>query len=309
MYLITGGAGFIGSNLVEYLINTGEAVRVLDDFSTGREENLEPFAGKFELVRGSLLDEATVAVAVKGCDYVLHQGAIPSVPRSIAAPQATNDANVRGTLNVQIAARDAGIKRLVMASSSSVYGDSPTLPKVETMPTNPKSIYAASKLIGEHYARVFGDVFGLSVVCLRYFNVFGPRQDPHSEYAAVIPKFIRMIQRGESPTVHGDGGQTRDFTYIDNVVQANVKAATAPGLTGATIINIACGDRISILDLVDAINRILGTNVQPTFTPNRAGDVKHSLADISLAADKIGYKPEVDLDEGLRRTIDSMGDE
>lgn len=306
MYLITGGAGFIGSNLVEYLIGKGESVRVLDDFSTGREENLAPFAGKFELVRGSLLDESAVAAAVAGCDYVLHQGAIPSVPRSIAAPQATNDANVRGTLNVQIAARDAGVKRLVMASSSSVYGDSPTLPKVETMPTNPKSIYAASKLIGEHYARVFGDVFGLSVVCLRYFNVFGPRQDPHSEYAAVIPKFIRMIQRGESPTVHGDGGQTRDFTYIDNVIQANINAATAPGLTGATIINIACGDRISILDLVAAINRILGTNVQPTFSPSRAGDVKHSLADINLAAEKIGYKPEVDLEEGLRRTIKAM---
>lgn len=306
MYLITGGAGFIGSHLVERLVSEGQPVRVIDNFFTGNRKNLEPFEGRYELVEGSLLDEAVLNRAMQGVEYVLHQAAIPSVPRSIANPKATNEANVSGTLNVLVAARDAGVKRVVMASSSSVYGDSPTLPKVETMATNPKSIYAASKLIGEQYARVFHNVFDLSVVCLRYFNVFGPRQDPDSEYAAVIPKFIRMIRAGVSPTVHGDGLQTRDFTYIDNVVDANFKAARAPGVPQGLVCNIACGERVSIIDLIDRINSIMGTDVKPEFTENRAGDVKHSLADITVARDTFGYAPSITLEEGLRRTEKSL---
>jgi UDP-glucose 4-epimerase len=306
MYLITGGAGFIGSHLVERLVGEGQPVRVIDNFFTGNRKNLEPFEGRYELVEASLLDEAALSRAMQGVEYVLHQAAIPSVPRSIANPKATNEANVSGTLNVLVAARDAGVKRVVMASSSSVYGDSPTLPKVETMPTNPKSIYAASKLIGEQYARVFHNVFNLSVVCLRYFNVFGPRQDPDSEYAAVIPKFIRMIRAGVSPTVHGDGLQTRDFTYIDNVVDANFKAAQAPRAPDGLVCNIACGERVSIIDLIDRINSIMGTDIKPEFTENRAGDVKHSLADITVARDTFGYSPSITLEEGLKRTEKSL---
>jgi nucleoside-diphosphate-sugar epimerase len=303
MFLVTGGAGFIGSHLVEHLLNRGESVRVLDDFSTGKRENLAPFQGRFEMIEGSLTEPETVARAMAGVNHVLHQAAIPSVPRSIANPLATNNANVTGTLNVLVAARDAGVRRLVMASSSSVYGDSPTLPKKEDMPANPKSIYAASKLIGEHYARVFSTVFGLSVVCLRYFNVFGPRQDPDSEYAAVIPKFIRLIHQGESPPAHGDGMQTRDFTYIDNVALANIQAATADALPPFLVCNIACGQRVSIIELIQRINRILGKSVQPSLTDARAGDVKHSLADISLAKESFGYKPLITLDQGLEKTI------
>ena len=305
MYLVTGGAGFIGSNIVEHLLTRGEAVRVLDDFSTGKEANLAHLKG-FELVRGSLLDPDTVQEAARGCDYILHQGAIPSVPRSIEDPATSSAVNVTGTLNVLMAARDQKVKRLVMASSSSVYGDSPSLPKVESMPANPKSIYAASKLIGEHYAAVFANVFGLGVVCLRYFNVFGPRQDPESEYAAVIPKFINMISADQPPTVHGDGLQTRDFTYVDNVIQANIKAATAQGLPSPLVCNIACGDRISILDLVSALNKILGKDIKPVFEDARAGDVKHSQADISAAQKYFGYELEVGLEQGLEKTIASM---
>lgn len=308
MYLVTGGAGFIGSHLVERLVAEGQPVRVIDNFFTGKRRNLEPFAGRCEVVEGSLLDESMLRRAMQDVEYVLHQAAIPSVPRSIANPSATNEANVTGTLNVLLAARDAGVKRVVMASSSSVYGDSPTLPKVESMPTNPKSIYAAGKLIGEHYARVFHNVFDLSVMCLRYFNVFGPRQDPHSEYAAVIPKFIKMIRAGVSPTVHGDGLQTRDFTYIDNVVDANLQAARAPRTPDGLVCNIACGERVSILDLISLINAILGADVKPEFVESRAGDVKHSLADIGLAHETFGYAPRVSLEEGLRRTEQSLRD-
>jgi len=304
MYLVTGGGGFIGSHMIEYLLGKGEEVRVLDDFSTGRESNIARFAGRFELVRGSLLDEETLRTAVAGCGRIIHLGAIPSVPRSINNPIATNDANVRGTLNLLIAARDLGAKRIVIASSSSVYGDSPTLPKVETMPTNPKSNYAASKLICEHYARVFDTVFGLQTVCIRCFNVFGPRQDPNSEYAAVIPKFIKLIRAGKRPVITGDGLQTRDFTYVENVVNAMHLAATAPAPPQALVCNVACGSRISLIGLTQLINNILGTSVDPEFADARPGDVKHSLADISLARGAIGYEPVVDLETGLRRTAD-----
>lgn len=306
MFLVTGGGGFIGSHVVEHLAGKGLGVRVLDDFSTGRESNLAHLEGKYELVRGTLLDLDTVKRAAEGCEAIIHLGAIPSVPRSIADPVATNNANVNGTLNALIAARDLKVRRIAMASSSSVYGDSPTLPKIETMPANPKSIYAASKLIGEHYARVFNSVFGLSVVCLRFFNVFGPRQDPNSEYAAVIPKFIKLIGRGISPEVHGDGLQTRDFTYVDNVAQAVVLAATVPEVPPALVCNIACGDRVSLLDLVGMINRILGADVKPVFAESRAGDVKHSLADISAAKSALGYDPLVGLEEGIGKTIEYM---
>lgn len=306
MYLVTGGAGFIGSNLVEYLLAQGEAVRVLDDFSTGHERNLEHLKGEFELVRGSILDEVVLERAMQGIKYVLHQAAISSVPRSLANPVVTNDVNVRGTLNVFISAHKAHVERVVYASSSSVYGDSPTLPKIETMPTMPKSIYAASKLICEHYAKVFSTVFGLSTIGLRYFNVFGPRQDPNSTYAAVIPIFIKMISQGSAPPLHGGGLQTRDFSYIDNVVQANVKAATAINVPPGIVCNIACGEQISISKLFDRIKEILGSDVVPLITEPRLGDVKDSLADISLSYKIIKYKPIVDLSEGLKRTVDYM---
>jgi len=235
-------------------------------------------------------------------DYVLHQGALPSVPRSVADPATSHEVNVTGTINVLIAARDAGVKRLVYAASSSAYGNSPTLPKREEMPTNPLSPYAVSKLAGEHYCRAFCQVYGLETVCLRYFNVFGPRQDPQSQYAAVIPKFIAMMRRGERPTIYGDGSQSRDFTYVANVVQANLLAAAAPQAAGR-VINVACGQRHTLLDLVAALNRLLGTHLEPVFQPDRAGDVKHSLADIAAAKELLGYEVLVPFEEGLERTV------
>ncbi len=302
-YLVTGGAGFIGSNIVEELVRRGEKVRVLDNFSTGKQENIAPFLKDIELIEGDLRHLDTVRQAVENVDYILHQGAIPSVPKSIDNPLDTDEANVRGTLNLLVAARDAGVKRVVYASSSAVYGDTPTLPKTEEMKPEPLSPYAVSKLAGEHYCQVFYQVYGLETVALRYFNVFGPRQDPASQYAAVIPKFVTAMLKGEQPTIYGDGEQSRDFSYVTNVVQANLLAATAPDV-GGQVFNIACGQRYNLLELVATINRILGTDIAPLHTPPRAGDIKHSLADIARAREMLGYQVEVEFEEGLRRVIE-----
>ena len=301
-YLVTGGAGFIGSNAVEELVRRGERVRVLDNFSTGKRENIAPFLENIELVEGDLCHLDTVRQVTEGVDYILHQGAIPSVPKSIDNPLDTDEANVRGTLNLLVAARDAGVKRVVYASSSAVYGDTPTLPKTEEMKPSPLSPYAVSKLTGEHYCQVFYQVYGLETVALRYFNVFGPRQDPTSQYAAVIPKFVTAMLRGEQPVIYGDGQQSRDFGYVTNVVQANLLAAAAPGM-GGRVFNIACGQRYNLLELVATINRILGTDIAPVHTAPRVGDIKHSLADIARAREMLGYQVEVELEEGLRRLI------
>jgi nucleoside-diphosphate-sugar epimerase len=304
-YLVTGAAGFIGSNIVEELVERGEAVRAFDNLSTGHLSNLEPFLPKITFIEGDLRDESALADAVRGVDYVLHEGALASVPRSVADPLTSHEANATGTLKLLLAARDAGVKRVVFASSSSVYGDSPTLPKHEDMPTSPLSPYAVTKLAGEEYCKVFTRVYGMPTVALRYFNVFGPRQDPHSQYAAVIPAFIDSALSGKRPTIYGDGQQTRDFTYVKNVVLANLLACSTSAADGRSV-NIACGDRISLLDLMSQINILLGTNIEPIFEPERAGDVKHSLADISRAESLLGYRTEIPFAEGMRRTVDYM---
>lgn len=301
-YLVTGGAGFIGSNIVEELVRRGERVWVLDNFSTGKRANIASFLEDIELIEGDLRHLDTVRRATEGVDYVLHQGAIPSVPRSIDHPLDTDESNVRGTLNLLVAARDAGVKRVVYASSSAIYGDTPTLPKAEEMKPAPLSPYAVSKLAGEYYCQVFYQVYGLETVALRYFNVFGPRQDPTSQYAAVIPKFVTAMLRSEQPTIYGDGEQSRDFSYVTNVVQANLLAATAPGV-GGQVFNIACGQRYNLLELVDTINRILGTDITPVHTTPRVGDVRHSLADIARARKMLGYQVEVEFEEGLHCLI------
>lgn len=302
-YLVTGGAGFIGSHIVHRLVSDGCPVRVLDNFTTGKRENIADVMDRIELMEGSIADLDTVRTAMRGVDYVLHQAALPSVPRSVEDPIASNLANIDGTLNVLVAARDAGAKRVVYASSSSVYGDSPTMPKREDMPPNPLSPYALTKLAGEFYCRVFYTIYGLETVSLRYFNVFGPRQDPASQYAAVIPRFVTAMLAGEQPVIYGDGTQTRDFTFVGNNVEANLLACTAPGAAGK-VFNIACGERYSLLDLVNMINRLLGTDIQPRFEPGRPGDVKHSLADISRAAETLGYSPSVGFEDGLREVVE-----
>jgi len=307
-YLVTGGAGFIGSNLVSALLGRGSRVRVLDNFLTGKRENLAGVADRygdaFELVEGDLRDPGAVARAVMDVRYILHQGALPSVPRSVADPVLSNEINVGGTVNLLVAARDAGVERVVFAASSSAYGDTPELPKRETMIPGPKSPYAAQKLAGEHYMRIFWEVYGLRTVSLRYFNVFGPRQDPMSMYAAVIPRFITAVLSGDPPTVYGDGGQTRDFTYIDNVVQANLAACEAPTEASGKVFNIACGERISLLDILEHVYRLAGRRVEPRFEPPRRGDVRDSLADIAAARGLLGYDPNVAFPEGLARTFD-----
>lgn len=301
-FLVTGGAGFIGSHLVRALIARGNAVGVLDDFSTGKRENLAGVEPLIELFEGSILDRDLVARAMTGADYCLHEAAIPSVPRSVADPWTTNRANVEGTLNIFVAAKDAGVKRVVFASSSSIYGNVEVMPVAETLPRAPISPYGVSKATDELYGDVFTSLYGLDVVALRYFNVFGPRQDPGSAYAAVAPIFIEKMMRGERPPVHGHGHQARDFTYVDNVVQANLRACQVEGrLAGA--FNIACGASTSILDLVAAINGLLGTSLAPDHQPARAGDIARSWADISKAQKAFGYSPVVTLTEGLERTI------
>jgi len=301
-YLVTGGAGFIGSNIVEELVRRGERVRVLDNFSTGRRENLTLLLERVELIEGDLQDPAAVRQAVEGTDYVLHHAALPSVQRSVDDPLASNAANVTGTLNLLLAAREAGVKRVVYASSSAAYGDGPTLPKREDMLPQPKSPYAVSKLAGEHYCRVFAEVYRLETVSLRYFNVFGPRQDPASQYAAVIPLFIMSMLQSAPPAVYGDGLQSRDFTYVSNVVQANLLAAAAPGVAGR-VFNVACGQQYTLLELIATLDEILGVQVPPVHTAPRPGDVRHSLADITAAQEALGYRTAVDFHEGLRRTV------
>lgn len=304
-YLVTGGAGFIGSNIVEELLRRGEQVRVLDNLATGRRGNIEPFMEDIEFIEGSINDAQLLQETMKGVDYVLHQAAIPSVPRSVEDPLSSHEANATGTLRVLIAARDALVKRVVFASSSAVYGESPTLPKRENMPTQPLSPYAVSKLAGEEYCKVFTRAYGLPTVALRYFNVFGPRQDPKSQYAAAIPGIASAMLRGQHPTIYGDGLQTRDFTYVSNVVSANLLACVATEAIGLSL-NIACGQRITLLDLIGQLNNLLGTSIEPSFAPERPGDVKHSLADISLAESKLGYCTEVGFRDGLARTVEAL---
>jgi UDP-glucose 4-epimerase len=301
-YLVTGGAGFIGSNVAEALMRRGDRVRILDDFSTGRRENLASLSG-VEIVEGDLRDAATVRRAVEGVEGVFHQAALRSVPRSVDDPLSSNEVNVTGTLVLLLASREARVRRLVYASSSSVYGDDPALPKVETLPTGPISPYAVSKLAAENYCVTFARLYGLETVSLRYFNVFGPRQNPESKYSAVIPRFLDQALRHEPLEIHGDGEQSRDFTYIDNVVQGNLRAMDTPGVSGE-VFNIACNTRHSLLAIADAIGDFLGRRPERRHIEPRAGDVRHTLADISKAQRLLGYRPTVDFAEGMRRTCE-----
>lgn len=302
VYAVTGGAGFIGSNIVRRLVNQGQQVRVIDDLSTGRRDNLAGLEAELTLLQGSICDQDLLREAFAGADFVLHQAALASVQRSVEDPVATNRANVEGTLKVLTAARDCGVRRVVYASSSSVYGDLPELPKREDMTPMPKSPYAVSKLAGEHYCRAFNEVFGLETVSLRYFNVYGPRQDPLSEYSAVVPIFIRCIIEGKAPRVFGDGEQSRDFTYVDDVVSANLQAARAAGAAGA-VLNVGCGERHSLNVLLRLLQDMLGESVEPEYCDERPGDVKHSRADIAMAGARIGYRPRFSLEDGLKRTV------
>jgi UDP-glucose 4-epimerase len=303
LYLVTGGAGFIGSHIVHELVRRHACVRVLDNFSTGRSENLKSCLDRIDLIEGDLTDLPTVLRAVQGADYVLHQGALPSIPRSVKDPLATHHANATGTLNVLLAARESQVRRVVYASSSSIYGSSPALPKHEDLPTRPMSPYAASKLAGEVYCRAFTSVYGLQTISLRYFNVFGPRQDPESPYAAVIPKFICAMLRGRPPVIFGDGFQSRDFTFVANVVEANLLACTCKSGVGE-VFNVGCGQRHSILDLVGQLNVILDTQIEPRFAEPRPGDVRHSMADIGALEQTASYKVTVGFHTGLKRTVD-----
>jgi len=301
-YLVTGGAGFIGSHLVEELIRRGEQVRVLDNLSSGKRRNLAHIPG-VEFLDGDLVDPAACARATEGVEYVLHQAAIPSVPRSVKDPVTSNRSNIDGTLNILVAARDAGVKRLVYAGSSSAYGDTPTQPKHEEMPTNPLSPYALQKLVGEQYCQMFTRLYGLETVTIRYFNVFGPRQDPGSPYSGVISLFSTAVLEGRQPTIYGDGGQTRDFTYVANVVDGVLRACHAPEVVGE-VINVATGGRISLNDLLQVMNGLVGTSLSPLYADARQGDVRDSQADITKARTRLGYTPLVSLEEGLRRTLE-----
>ena len=306
-YLVTGGAGFIGSHLVRELVSRGEAVRVLDDFKTGKPENLAPISEGLELLEGGVDDPVAVDRAMQGVDFVLHQAALGSVPRSVEDPLTSHSVNLTGTLVLLESARRAKVRRFVYASSSSVYGDTPQLPKVETMPTAPLSPYAVTKLAGEFYCGVFHRIYGLETVSLRYFNVFGPRQSPDSQYAAVIPRFMSALASSESPVIYGDGRQSRDFTYIDNVVQANLLSCAAPSAAAGQAYNIACGESFTLLDLLREMGEICGRNVQPRFEAARLGDVRDSLAGIGKAKEFLGYQPAVSFQEGLRRTLHFAG--
>jgi nucleoside-diphosphate-sugar epimerase len=307
--VITGGAGFIGSHLVGAFLREGAVVRVLDNLATGHRDNLTQVVeasgqqARFTFVEGDITDRKLVHEAVKGADYVLHQAALPSVQRSVEDPLTSNMVNVEGTLNVLLAARDAGVKRVVNASSSSVYGDAAQLPKIETMPASPQSPYAVSKLAAEAYCQAFTRVYKLETVSLRYFNVFGPRQDPLSPYAAVVPRFIEALLLRKRATIYGDGQQSRDFTYIDNVVQANMLAIDAAGIAGEAF-NIACGENVSLQTVLQVLTDLSGQPMDPEYHAPRAGDVRHSLADISKAERMLGYRPTIPFREGLRRTLE-----
>ncbi|MEM6260264.1 MAG: SDR family oxidoreductase [Planctomycetota bacterium] len=302
-YLVTGGAGFIGSHIATALIQRGDSVRVLDNLSTGRLSNLEHLGGDFEFIQGDVLDKSAVKQAVESVEVIFHQAALASVPRSVTRPLDTNAACVTGTLNILDAARRGSVRRVVYAGSSSAYGDQPFMSKRESDLPAPLSPYAAAKLAGELYCRSFYATYGLETVIIRYFNVFGPRQDPTSEYSAVIPKFVISMLSGARPTVYGDGQQSRDFTFVDNVVSGNLAAADAAEAAG-TVLNVACGRQFTLLDLIRSINRALGTNIEPIFDVPRAGDVRESLADITAARKVLGYEPLIDFDEGLLRSID-----
>jgi nucleoside-diphosphate-sugar epimerase len=306
--LVTGGGGFIGSHLSQRLAELGHEVRILDNFSTGRRSNLDSVAAHVEVVEGDIRSYERASTAARGCDMVFHLAALPSVPRSVQDPLTSHESNVTGLLNVMLAARDAEVGRVIYASSSSVYGANVALPKREDMTPLPISPYAVAKLAGEGYCRAFSEVYGLEAVAIRYFNVFGPRQDPRSQYAAVIPNFIRALMSGQAPVIFGDGEQSRDFTYVENVVDANVLAGDALGAAGG-VYNVACGQSATINELVAELRDQLESDVQPVYRPSRPGDVRHSMADISAARRDLGYEPSVGLREGLSRTIEHMRDD
>jgi len=305
-FLVTGGAGFIGSNIVERLLKMGYSVSILDNFSTGRRENLNDFAKDIEIIEGDIRNYHLVLKSVKNIDVILHQAALPSVQRSIIDPIKTNEVNICGTLNILEAAKKQGVRRIVFASSSSVYGDSEELPKHEKMIPNPLSPYAISKLTCEHYLKVFNKLYGLETISLRYFNVFGPKQDPNSQYSAVIPKFIKAIKNRERPTIYGDGSQSRDFTYIENVVQANILASTANLKDFGISLNIACNFNVTLNELINYIVKYLNVDIKPIYLKSRVGDIKHSLAEIKLAKKMIKYSPNVSFEKGIKLTIDSF---
>jgi len=302
-FLVTGGAGFIGSNICRKLVSQGCFVRVIDNLLTGKKSNLAGIIDQIEFIEADMGDEKIARPAMKDIDVVLHQGALPSVPRSVDDPATTHRHCLDATFTLLLAARDAGVKRFVYASSSSAYGDTPTLPKVETMPPRPLSPYAVGKLTGEYYCSVFYEVFGLETISLRYFNVFGPHQDPTSQYAAAIPAFVTAILKDKPPTVFGDGRQTRDFTYVDNVVEANLLAARAKQTKGE-VLNIACGKAVTVNDTIAIINELLGKNIEPIYTDPRPGDIKHSLADVTLAGKLLGFKLTIPFKQGLQKAID-----
>src|ERR1700732_3664351 len=304
-YLVTGAAGFIGSSLVRALLERGDEVRGIDNFATGRRENLTEMLSRIDFREAAIPDLDAMHKACAGVDYVLHQAAIPSVPKSVLDPLGSNRANADGTLNVLVAARDAKVKRVIYAASSSAYGDTPTLPKHEEMTPNPISPYAVAKLASEYYMASFFRCYGLETVALRYFNIFGPRQDPTSPYSGVLAKFITQMLKGEQPTIHGDGAQSRDFTYVDNVVHANLLACKAPaGEVAGRVFNVATGTRIDLNEMFRVLKKLTGYPGDVKYAPERAGDVRHSLADLSRAEKHLGYKPQVNFEDGLRRTID-----
>lgn len=303
LYLVTGGAGFIGSHIVETLVNRGEKVRVLDNLMTGKYENIANFEGGIEFILGDIRDCNVLGKAVDGVDTIFHEAAIPSVPRSVEDPQLNHDSNINGTFNVLLAARDAGVRRVVYAASSSAYGEIGTGEKKEDQLPSPLSPYAVAKLVGEYYCQVFTRVYGLETVSLRYFNVFGPRQDPSSPYSGVISKFVTTLLNGDRPMIFGDGEQSRDFTYVANVVDANIRAAESADAVGE-VINLGVNQRTTLNQLLSELQKIIGTNIAPQYEPPRAGDIRHSLADISRAEKLLGFKPLIGLEEGLKATVD-----
>ena len=303
VYVVTGGGGFIGSHIVEELLRRNEIVRVIDNFSTGKWENVEPFEGGAEIIEADIAEGKNLPRFLEGADYVIHQAAIPSVPKSILDPVKSHHANVNGTLQLLNASREANVKRVVYASSSSVYGDSPTLPKHEGMMPNPLSPYGAQKLFAEIYCQVFSRAYGLETVSLRYFNVFGPRQDSTSQYSGVLALFIPAVLQSKRPTIYGDGLQSRDFTYVQNVVEANLLACTVPGVAGQ-VFNVACGDRITVNSMLQQINKITGKDIAPIYADPRPGDIEHSQADITRAKEHLEYQPKISFEEGLRNTIE-----